>query len=165
QRGANFLDSGAHFYDTYETADGNWVSVGSIEPQFYDLLLKHTGVDDPEFQTQFDNKKCPEFKRKLAELFTTKPRADWCEIMEGTDVCFGPVLTLNEAPEHPHNVARKTFVEVDGVLQPGPAPRFSRTRPEIQGPPVLSGENRGALLSDWGFKREEIEALKAADAI
>lgn len=165
QRGANFLDSGAHFYDTYETADGKWVSIGSIEPQFYDLLLEQTGVDDPDFQAQFDKKRWPEFKQKLAEIFKTKTRDEWCEIMEGTDVCFGPVLTLDEAPKHPHNVARKTFVEVDGLLQPGPAPRFSRTKPKIQGPPFMPEKDTNSLLADWGFTHEEIETLKSADAI
>jgi alpha-methylacyl-CoA racemase len=165
QRGDNFLDGGAHFYDTYETADGKWVSVGSIEPQFYAILLELAGVDDPDFEAQFDKAKWPEFKKKLAKIFKTKTRDEWCEIMEGTDICFGPVLTLGEAPEHPHNVSRKTFVEVDGVLQPGPAPRFSRTQPEIQGPPVVAGKDTELVLEEWGFTPENIKTLKRADVI
>jgi len=165
QRGANFLDTGAHYYDTYETADGKWVSVGSIEPQFYALLLKHSGIDDPEFQEQNDRSKWPEFKRKIAEIFKTKTRDEWCEIMEGTDVCFGPVLTMGEALEYPQNVARKTFVEIEGVPQPAPAPRFSRTSPEIRGPALMEPEYTEAALSDWGITPDEIERLKAAEVI
>jgi alpha-methylacyl-CoA racemase len=165
QRGANFLDTGAHYYDTYETADGKWVSVGSIEPQFYALLLKHSGIDDPEFQEQNDRSKWPEFKRKIAEIFKTKTRDEWCEIMEGTDVCFGPVLTMGEALEYPQNVARKTFVEIEGVPQPAPAPRFSRTSPEIRGPALMEPEYTEAALSDWGITPDEIEKLKAAEVI
>ena len=165
QRASNFLDTGAHYYDTYETADGKWISVGSIEPQFYALLLKHTGIEDPDFKVQNDRTKWPEWKTKIAEIFKTKTRDEWCEIMEGTDVCFGPVLTMEEAPKHPHNVFRKTFVEVEGVLQPGPAPRFSRTKPEIQGPPLMQGEHTEAALADWGFTQDEIEKLKTGDVI
>ncbi len=165
QRGANFLDTGAHYYDTYETADGKWVSVGSIEPQFYALLLKHSGIDDPEFQEQNDRSKWPEFKKKIAEIFKTKTRDEWCEIMEGTDVCFGPVLTMGEAIEYPQNVARKTFVEIEGVPQPAPAPRFSRTNPEIRGPVLMGPEYAEAALSDWGITPDEIEKLKTADVI
>ena len=165
RRGENFLDSGAHFYDTYETADGKWISVGSLEPQFYALLLKHAGIEDPDFQVQFDSQKWPACKRKVAEIFKGKTRDEWCEIMEGSDVCFGPVLSLDEAPKHPHNAARKTFVEVEGVLQPAPTPRFSRTRPEIQGPPRMSREDTESALLDWGLTRQEIEELRAADVI
>jgi alpha-methylacyl-CoA racemase len=165
QRGANFLDTGAHYYDTYETADGKWVSVGSIEPQFYALLLKHSGIDDPEFQEQNDRSKWPEFKRKIAEIFKTKTRDEWCEIMEGTDVCFGPVLTMGEALKYPQNVARKTFVEIEGVPQPAPAPRFSRTNPEIRGPALMGPEYTEAALSDWGITPDEMEKLKTAEVI
>jgi alpha-methylacyl-CoA racemase len=164
-RASNFIDTGSHFYDTYETADGKWISIGSIEPQFYALLLKHAGIDDPEFQAQNDRTKWPKFKEKVAEIFKTKTRDEWCDIMEGTDVCFGPVLTMEEAPKHPQNVFRKTFVEVEGVLQPAPAPRFSRTMPEIQGPPMMQGEYTEAALADWGFTQDEIQELKAADVI
>jgi alpha-methylacyl-CoA racemase len=165
ERGKNFLDSGSHFYDAYETADGKWISVGSIEPQFYALLLKHSGITDPELQAQWDMAKWPEFKEKIIAIFKTKTRDEWCQIMEGTDVCFAPVLTLGEAIKHPHNVARRVYVDVKGVIQPAPAPRFSRTKPEIQGPPPKHGEHTELALQDWGFSRKEIDSLKEADAI
>jgi alpha-methylacyl-CoA racemase len=165
EHGTNLLDGGAHFYDTYETADGKWVSVGSIEPQFYSLLLKHLGIDDPDFQFQMDRSRWPVFKEKVATLFKQKTRDEWCKIMDGTDVCFAPVLSFKEALNHPHNVARETFVEVDGVMQPAPAPRFSRTRPEIQMPAPEPGENTESGLRDWGFSQKEIDELKAAKAI
>jgi len=165
KRGVNLLDGGAHFYDTYETADGKWIAIGSIEPQFYALLLKHTGIDDPDFQDQMNPEKWPELKNKIAVIFRTKTRDQWCEIMEGTDACFTPVLSLDEAPKHPHNIARKTFVEVEGVLQPGPAPRFSRTPPEIQSSPPKPGEHTRSVLLDWGISEDQIEALKTAGAI
>jgi alpha-methylacyl-CoA racemase len=165
KRGTNLLDGGAHFYDTYETADGKWVSVGSIEPQFYALLLKHTGIDDPDFQIQMDPTEWPKLKARIAAIFKTKTRDEWCEIMEGTDVCFAPVLSFAEAIQHPHNVARKTFVEVEGVMQPAPAPRFSRTKPEMQGPASEPGSDTESALRDWGFERDAIEALRAAGAI
>lgn len=165
QRGKNFLDTGSHFYDTYETADGKYVSVGSIEPQFYALLLEHAGIQDPDFRAQMDRSKWPEFKEKIAAIFKTKTRDEWCEIMMGTDVCFAPVLSLEEAVKHPHNAARKTFIELEGVFQPAPAPRFSRTKPEIQGPPPMPGKDTESALSDWGFSSDEIESLQAAGAI
>ena len=165
QRASNFLDTGAHFYDSYETADGKWISVGSIEPQFYALLLKHSGIDDPEFQAQHDRTKWPDFKKKITEVFKTKTREEWCEIMEGSDVCFGPVLTMGEALEHPQNVARKTFVEIEGVPQPAPAPRFSRTEPEIRGPALMGPEHTEAALSDWGIPKDDIDKLKATEVI
>lgn len=164
-RGSNFLDTGAHYYDTYETADGKWISVGSIEPQFYQLLLQHSGIKDPEFQNQQDRTKWPEFKKRMAGIFKTKTRQEWCMIMEGTDVCFGPVLTMGEALEHPHNVARKTFVEIENVPQPAPAPRFSRTKPEVRGPALVGPENTEAALLDWGISRNDIEKLKVAEVI
>ena len=137
ERGVNMLDSGAHFYDTYETADGKWISIGSIEPQFYALLRGAAGLaDDPAFDAQMDQSGWPALKDKLTALFLTKSRDEWCAIMDGTDICFAPVLSLVEAPKHPHNVARKTFVREGGIVQPAPAPRFSAT----PAPPVsLSG--------------------------
>lgn len=165
ERGVNLLDSGAHFYDAYETADGKYISVGSIEPQFYALLLQHAGIDDPDFKNQLDLKKWPEFKEKITEIFKTKTRDQWCEIMEGTDVCFAPVLSLNEAPEHPQNKLRNTFIEVEGVRQPAPAPRFSRTISEIKNPPPKPGENTEEVLLDFGFSQKEIGALKTAEVI
>lgn len=134
ERGSNLLDSGAHFYDTYETKDGKFVALGSIEPQFYKELLEKTGITDPDFQQQMNRDLWPSLKDKLAAVIKTKTRDHWDALMLGSDVCYAPVLSLAEAPKHPHNVARKTFIEVDGVTQPAPAPRFSRTVPEVQGP-------------------------------
>jgi alpha-methylacyl-CoA racemase len=165
EREANMVDGGAHFYDTYETADGKYVSVGSIEPQFYDLLLQHTGIDDPEFKDQWNEDKWPKFKKKMAAIFKTKTRDQWCEIMEGTDICFAPVLSLAEAPEHPHNKVRRTFIEIEGVIQPAPAPRFSRTRPEIQSRPAVPGEHTETVLADFGFSPADINDLKTTGVI
>ncbi|MFN4134902.1 MAG: CaiB/BaiF CoA transferase family protein [Novosphingobium sp.] len=137
ERGVNLLDGGAHFYDTYETSDGKWISIGSIEPQFYALLLEKTGLrDDPEFAVQMDPRRWPMLKDRLAALFRTKSRDEWCAIMDGTDICFAPVLSLREAPQHPHNVQRQTFVEDEGMVMPAPAPRFLGT-PAPK--PVLAG--------------------------
>ncbi|MEH6790106.1 CaiB/BaiF CoA transferase family protein [Parasphingorhabdus sp.] len=130
-RGVNLLDTGAHFYDTYETADGKFVSIGSIEPQFYAQLRQVAGLaDDEDFDAQMDPRKWSSLKEKLTALFKTKTRSQWCELMEGTDICFAPVLSLTEAKQHPHNVARETFVDVDGMMQPAPAPRYSVTVPD-----------------------------------
>ena len=164
-KGENMLDGGAHFYDTYETSDGKWVSIGSIEPQFYALLLEKTGITDPEFQAQMDRSKWPALKAKIAAVIKTKTRDQWDKLMEGTDVCYAPVLSLSEAPHHPHNKARKTFVEVEGVTHPAPAPRFSRTVPEIQGAAPQAGQHNEAVLRDWGFSSSAIEALKSSGAI
>jgi alpha-methylacyl-CoA racemase len=165
ERHANMLDGGAHFYDTYETKDGKWVSVGSIEPQFYALLLEKTGVDRAEFEAQHDRDGWDKLRSKLAAVFITKTRDEWDAIMGGSDVCFGPVLSLTEAPKHPHNVARETFVEIDGVIQPAPAPRFSATPGAIQGPPPAIGEHNETALADWGFSSGDIAALKGAGAL
>lgn len=149
QRGTNLLDGGAHFYDTYECADRRFVAVGSIEPQFYTLLLDKMGLTDPAFRMQMDKTQWPNLKEKLAALFKTKTRDEWCELLEGTDACVAPVLDMDEAPRHVHNAARHTFVEVEGVFQPTPAPRFSRTQPTIQRPP---SDNRSDEASvEWGF--------------
>ena len=165
ERGVNLLDGAAHFYDTYETADGKFISIGSIEPQFYALLLKHTGIDDPEFQNQLDPTKWPTLKERLTEIFKSKTRDEWCGIMEGTDVCFAPVLSMDEARNHPQNKTRKTFIEVEGVTQPAPAPRFSRTVPETPNPPPKVGEHTIEVLADFGFGDDAIEALKSAEVI
>ena len=163
ERGVNLLDSGAHFYDTYETRDGKFVALGSIEPQFYRELLEKTGITDDAFAAQMDRNAWPALKEKLAAVIKTKTRDDWDAIMLGSDVCYAPVLSITEAPKHPHNVARKTFVEVDGVVQPAPAPRFSRTVAEVQGPPAAADND--AALAKWGFSKDEIAALAAAGAI
>ncbi|MEK6192663.1 MAG: CoA transferase [Deltaproteobacteria bacterium] len=158
--GVNLLDTGAHFYDTYETADGKFISIGSIEPQFYALLLELAEIDDPEFKEQFDRTKWSSLKTKLDDLFKTKTRDVWCDLMEGTDICFAPVLSLDEAPQHPHNQKRMTFVEVEGVVQPAPAPRFSRTKPELKTAPPIPGQDTQLVLEDFGLTVDEIEALK-----
>ncbi len=163
--GTNLLDTGAHFYDTYETADNKFIAIGAIEPQFYELLLKLTEIDDPDFQNQLDFAQWPQLKEKLSAVFKTKTREAWCEIMEGSDVCFAPVLSMSEAPEHPHNKQRKTFVENDGVLQPAPAPRFSRTAAEIKSPPPIPGQDTEKVLADFGFTTQEIESLKTSETI
>ena len=163
--GTNLLDTGAHFYDTYETADNKFIAIGSIEPQFYELLLKLAEIDDPQFQCQLDFAQWPQLKDKLSVLFKTKTRDAWCEIMEGSDVCFAPVLSMSEAPEHPHNKQRKTFIENEGVLQPAPAPRFSRTKPEIKSPPPTPGQDTQSVLIDFGFTEQEIESLKSSETI
>jgi len=152
-RGANLLDGGAHFYGTFECADGEWVAIGSIEPQFYALLLEKAGVDDERFERQMDAANWPALKNALAQIFRSKTRDQWCTLMEGTDVCFAPVLSMTEAPGHPHNRARQTFVEYDGVVQPAPAPRFSRTEPELSRSPPAPGEHTAEILKDWGIDR------------
>jgi len=165
ERRSNLLDGGAHFYDTYQCADGKWISIGSIEPQFYALLLEKTGITDPEFKNQMDRGAWPSLKAKLAEVLATKTQAEWCAIMDATDICFAPVLTLDEAPRHAHNVARETFVTLEGVVQPAPAPRFSATPGVIQGPPPKIGAHNEQALADWGFSQEDIAGLATAGAI
>ncbi len=151
ERDSNLLDGGAHFYDSYETKDGKFVAIGSIEPQFYALLLEKAGLkDDPAFQAQMDRGQWSALSDKLAAVFKTKTREEWSALMEGTDVCFAPVLTLSEAPNHPHNKARETFVEVAGIVQPNVAPRFSRTPSAVQGPPPAVGAHNEEVLRDWG---------------
>ena len=165
-RGVSLLDTGAHFYDVFECADGEWVSVGSIEPQFYALLLEKTGLTgDPEFTNQMDKTQWPTLKRKLAEVFKTKTQSQWNEIMEGTDVCYAPVLRMGEAAQHPHNVARNTFIEVAGVTQPAPAPRYSRTTTNLPTAPAHAGQHTRAVLGDWGVDAVRIDTLIASGAI
>jgi alpha-methylacyl-CoA racemase len=166
QRGTNLLDTGAHFYDAYQCADGHHISIGSIEPQFYAELMRLTGLEsDPEFVDQMDKSAWPHLKQRLSELFATKTRDEWCSLMEATDVCFAPVLTMSEAAQHPHNVERGTFVEVAGTTQPAPAPRFSRTAAEITMPPGHPGQHTVDILRDWGFDAARIDALIASCAV
>ena len=159
-RGANLLDGGAHFYRAYQCLDGKWVSIGAIEPQFYALLLEKTGMPDEKFRQQLDPSLWPSLKEKLAAVFRTKTREEWCRIMENTDVCFAPVLDMNEAPEYPHNKKRGTFLEIDGIVQPAPAPRFGRTIPEVQGAPARNGEHTSQILKQHGYSEKDIELLK-----
>lgn len=165
QRGANMLDGGAHFYDTYACADGKFISIGSIEPQFYGLLLKLTGIDDPAFNAQMDPRTWPALTGKIAGVFATRTRAQWCDLLEGTDVCFAPVLDMAEAPQHPHNAARGTFVDVDGVTQPAPAPRFSRTEAALGIGPAQPGQHSEEVLAAWGWSEAEIAALAGQGVI
>lgn len=147
--GTNMLDGGAHFYNTYACADGKFISIGPIEPQFYAALLQHCDITDVHFQAQMDASQWPALKRKLAALFKTRKRDHWCALLEGSDVCFAPVLTMREAADHPHNAARQTFVSINGITQAAPAPRFSRTPATIKGPPPAPDGQRQAILRDW----------------
>lgn len=159
RRGTNLLDGGAHFYDSYETADGKWIAIGSIEPQFYALLREKAGLSmDPDFDRQMDAGRWPALKVKLAAIFRTKTRDQWCALMEGSDVCFAPVLDFQEAAAHPHNAERKTYVRAGGVLQPAPAPRYSAA--ETVAPKMADGgTDAGALLSGLGYDPRQVENL------
>ena len=161
----NLLDGGAHFYDTYQCSDGKWISIGSIEPQFYALLLEKTGISDPKFKAQMDRGQWADLHDDLAAVIAHKTQDEWCQIMDGTDVCFAPVLTIADAPKHKHNAARQTFVEVEGVMQPAPAPRFSATPGEIQFAPAPIGAHSESALGDWGFAKADIAALKDSTAL
>ena len=155
--GTNVLDSGAHFYEVYETADGGHVAVGALEPQFYAELLQRLELDPVQFP-QWERERWPEFKQRFAEVFATRSRDEWAARLEPAEACATAVLALHEAPRHPHNVARGTFVEVDGQVQPAPAPRFSRTPGAIRRPP-------SDPLATWGIAPETLERLRAAGAI
>lgn len=164
--GTNLLDTGAHFYDVYQCADGKYVSIGSIEPQFYALLLDKTGLtNDPAFATQMDSSQWPALKVRLAEVMGTKTSHEWCTLMEGTDICFAPVLTMSQAAQHPHNVERKMFIDIAGVKQPAPAPRFSRTPNAAPTPPAHPGQHSREILADWGFAELDIESLLASGVV
>ena len=165
QRESNLLDGGAHFYDSYECADGEYVSIGSIEPQFYALLKEKAGLSEEEFGAQNERDKWPEMKARISEVFRRKTQAEWCELMEGTDVCFAPVLKFTDAPRHPANVARKTYIELDGVTQPAPAPRFSRTPSQVAHATHGLGEDTDAVLGAMGFAEQEIASLRDAGVI
>ncbi|MBS0346858.1 MAG: CoA transferase [Proteobacteria bacterium] len=163
-RGTNLLDGGAPFYDTYRCADGKYISIGPIEPQFYALFLHKAGIDDPDFSQQWERSRWPELKTRLAAHLETRSRDAWCALLEGSDACVAPVLDMDEAPEHPHNRARGTFIEVGGVVQPAPAPRFSRSIPAQPRPPVVDGTGED-VLADWGFTLAEIDGLRTAGAL
>lgn len=165
ERGVNILDTGAHFYDTYETADGKYVSIGSIEPQFYALLLTHAGLDPAKFTPQNDPAQWPAMRQRLTEVMRSKTRDEWCALMEGTDVCFAPVLSMTEAPSHPHNRARASFIELEGVTQAAPAPRFSRTAPATPMPARPAGCDTAEVLRDAGYSDDRIAQLRAAGAL
>ena len=166
QAGVNMLDGGAHFYDSYACADGKFISIGSIEPQFYALLREKTGLtDDPDFDAQMDPSQWGPLKDKLTALFKTKSRDEWCAIMEMTDVCFAPILSLSEAPQHPHNVERETFLTVGGAIQPAPAPRYSVTVNDTPRPAPSVGGDGDAVLSGLGYDAGTIAALRDGGAV
>ncbi|MDG2141803.1 MAG: CaiB/BaiF CoA-transferase family protein [Gammaproteobacteria bacterium] len=164
-RHKNRLDGGAFYYGSYECRDGKHISIGSLEPQFYALLLAKCEITDEIFEDQLDQEAWPDKRTKMEAIFKTKTRHEWCEIMEGTDVCFAPVLDLEEAPHHPHNRKRETYVEFEGVTQPAPAPRFSRTKSSISSSAALVGENTDEILTTWGFSDKKITSLKKEGAI
>ena len=167
KRQSNLLDGGAHYYDTYQCADDEWISIGSIEPQFYALLMEKIGLDAgvASFEAQFDKSQWPILKERIEAIILTKTQAQWCEIMEGTDICFAPVLSISDAPGHHHNQARESFVEIEGVTQTAPAPRFSRTPGEISRLPVAPGTDSEEILRETGMEEATISALLKNGAV
>ena len=165
ERGTNILDGGAHFYGVYECADGRYVSVGPLEPQFYAELLGGLGLEPDDLPPQFERGSWPEARRRLAQIFATRTRDEWCAVFDGGDACLAPVLDFDEAPRHPHNRARGNFVTLDGITQPAPAPRFDRTPSAVHRPPPAPGADTDEALADWGFAPAEITAHRAAGAI
>jgi alpha-methylacyl-CoA racemase len=164
-RGTNALDGSAPYYDVYECADGKYVAIGAVEPEFYAELRRVLGLDGPEWDRQRDRASWPDRKAELAALFRTRSRSEWCDAFDGADACFAPVLSLDEAPQHPHNVARGTFVELHGVVQPGPAPRFSRTPGVLGRPPVAAGHDTDKVLAERGFGPIELARLRTAGVV
>jgi alpha-methylacyl-CoA racemase len=165
ERGSNLLDSGAPFYDVYETSDGKWVSLGSLEPQFYASLLERLGLAADDRPGQMDREHWPAFREELTQIFKTRTRDDWCQVFEGSDACFAPVLAMSEAHEHPHAKARDAFVDINGARQPRPAPRFSRTEPEIGIAPAEIGEHTDSVLAEAGYGASDIAKLREAGAV
>jgi len=164
-RGSNMLDGGAHFYGVYETADGKYVSIGSIEPQFYALLLEKLGIDPQSLPHQMDPRHWEALRDRFDVIFRTRSREQWCALMEGTDICFAPVLGLDEVAHHPHMVSRGNFLHDGDVWQPAPAPRFSRTHPAAPTEPVASGADTDATLTAVGLSAQEISDLRAAGVV
>ncbi len=165
ERGTNLLDTGAPCYDVYRCADDEYISIGSLEPQFYAELLEKTGLTEDDLGPQHDQSSWPDAKDRLATLFASKTRAEWCELMEHSDVCFAPVLSMEDAAKHPHNVHRGTFVDVDGMTQAGPSPRFSRTEPKVQGSAAHPGQHTDKVLARFGFSPEDTAGLKGSGAV
>ncbi len=165
KREDNFLDGGSYYYGVYETADNKFISIGSIEAKFHDVLLEITGLTDATTVDRNDQSTWEEKKQRMAQLVRLKTREEWDELMLGSDVCYAPVLDFEEAPKHPHNVARQSFVEIEGVMQPAPAPKFSRTPGRVQMPPPSPGQHTSEILSEWGFSASEIEILKNVGAV
>lgn len=164
-RESNFLDGGAYYYGVYETKDNKFVSIGSIEGKFHDELLALSGLADASTVDRNDRAAWDDKRDELAAIIATKTRDEWDDIMLGSDVCYAPVLSLEEAPAHPHNVARETFIEVEGVTQPAPAPRFSRTPGEVRSGPVAAGQHTDEALADWGFDADDIAKLRDVGAV
>ena len=164
-RGENMLDTRAHFYDVYECSDGEYISLGSIEPQFYAEMVEKLGLDPEDFADQHDRSRWPELKEKVAAVVATRTRDEWDVVLEGTDVCYAPVLAVSEAAEHPHNVARGTFVDIGGIVQPGPAPRLSATPGEVRRPPPHEGQHTDELLAEAGLGDDEVAALRESGAV
>ncbi len=165
ERDSNLLDGGAHFYDTYTCADGKWLAVGSIEPQFHAELVKGLGLPADTFGMYMDRAKWPEFSQRIADVVKTKTRDEWMKVFDGTDACVAPVLSMDEAPKHPHNAERKTFVESFGVVQPNAAPRFSRTAGAVNGAPAMAGKHSTEVLESWGIAADRREAFLKAGAV
>ena len=164
-RDDNLLDGGAHFYDTYECADGQWLAVGAIEPQFHALLVKGLGLAADVFPAQMSRGEWPAYTKCVAEIVKTKTRDEWMKVFDGSDACVAPVLSMDEAPKHPHNAERKTFVEAFGTVQPGPAPRFSRTTGAINGTPAMPGKQSEDVLKGWGIEAERAAGFLKAGAV
>ncbi|MBL8415209.1 MAG: CoA transferase [Propionivibrio sp.] len=164
-RESNLLDGGAPFYGTYKCADGKWLAVGAIEPRFHDVLIDKLGLSPEAFAGRWNPEQWPHLRQLLADTILTRTRSEWCAVFEGTDACVAPVLDMDEAPLHPHNLARQTFVSHAEVMQPAPAPRFSRTLAQIQRPPAVPGEHSEEILRDWGFCSDRIDSLKACGAL
>jgi len=164
-RGENPIDGASPWYQVYATRDGHYVTVANVEQKFHDELLRLMGLDGENLPAQHDRQNWPRLRARLAELFKSKTRAEWCAQLEGAETCFAPVLTIPEAMAHPHNRARGTFIELDGVMQPAPAPRFSRSQPEAPRLPDEPGGDAPALLADWGFSGQEVDALRAHGAV
>lgn len=165
ERDSNLLDGGAHFYDTYTCADGKWLAVGSIEPQFHAELVKGLGLPADTFGMYMDRSKWPGFSQRIADVVKTKTRDEWMKVFDGTDACVAPVLSMDEAPKHPHNADRKTFVEAFGVMQPNAAPRFSRTAGAVNGAPAIAGKHSNDVLESWGIAADRRDAFLKAGAV
>ena len=159
ERENNLFDGGSHFYNTYETSDNKFISIGSLEPKFYNLLKDKLGITDPQFNNQMSKDNWPELKIKTAAIFKTKTQQQWNKILENTDICYAPVLSLNEAKKHPHLIERGNFIELDGITQPSPAPRFSLTKSDKPKPAPEKGQDNNEILMNIGYSSNEIEDL------
>jgi alpha-methylacyl-CoA racemase len=164
-RGTNLIDTGAHFYDTYETSDGKFIAIGAIEPQFYRELRDRLGIVEPAFDAQFDSSTWPALKAKLAAIFKQQTRDQWCSLLEGTDACFAPVMGFGDAPSHPQMRARGAFVTVDNVVQPAPAPRYSVTQLDVPRAPSVPNDDADGVLRVCGYSQREIDELRRAGAL